>query len=51
MNPIETPAIAPDPPKVERRSVIRIAGDRLKVYADKLNTNARWMKEFLYRRK
>ena len=43
--------VAPAPKHIERRSVIRIAGDKLKEYADKLNTNARWMKEFLYRRK
>jgi hypothetical protein len=33
--------------KLERRSVKRIAGERLNAYADKLNTNARRMKKFL----
>jgi hypothetical protein len=39
------------PQQVERRSVIRIAGETLKEYADKLHANARWLKEFLYPRK
>jgi hypothetical protein len=39
--------VAPAPLHVERRSVIRIAGDKLKKYADKLNSNARWIKKFL----
>ena len=33
--------------KLERRSVKRVAGERLNAYADKLNTNARRMKKFL----
>jgi len=36
--------------RVERRSVIRIAGERLKEYADKLNANARWINKFLHRK-
>jgi hypothetical protein len=36
---------------VERRSVKRIAGERLKEYGDKLNANSRRMKKFLKARK
>jgi len=41
----------PSAPKVERRSALRLAGDRLKEFADRLNTNARWIKQFLARPK
>ena len=45
----------PDPvsgsPRIERRSVLRVARERLKDYADKLNANARRMKDFLKARK
>jgi hypothetical protein len=47
----ERPDALPARPQAERRSVIRIAGDKLKEYADKLNANARWMKGFLKSRK